>query len=79
MPDVSSTPFLLETNSFSSQIVLDDDNGTMNEALDGTDTNTNRAAAIDTNDKEGDGVDLMRSRKVMRKKAKDIFDFIGVQ
>ena len=39
-PDVSSVPFQLGTNSSSSWIVLDDDNGTMNEALDGTDADT---------------------------------------
>ena len=37
--------------------MLDDDNDTINEALNGIDTDTNKAATTDTNDNEGDGVE----------------------
>ena len=66
--DVSSAPFQPRTNSSTSRIVLDDDNGTMNEALDGTDADTNIVATTDSNDKEGDGVEHDEVEKGNEKK-----------
>ena len=56
-PDVSSTPFLSRTKLSTNQIMLDDENGTINKALDGIDIDTNKAATIDANDNEGDSVE----------------------
>ena len=80
-PDVSSTPFQLGTKSSTNQIMLDDDNGTINEALDDINTDTNKAATTDANDNEGDGVepDEIEEGNEKKKKAKDIFCLVGVQ
>ena len=56
-PNVFSTPFQSRTKSSTNQIMLDDDNDTINEALNGIDTDTNKVATIDANDNEGDSVE----------------------
>ena len=64
----ASAPFQSITKSSTNWIVLDDDNGTINEALDGTNTNINRAVTTDANDKEGDGVELDKVEEGNEKK-----------
>ena len=51
----------------------------MNEALDGTNTNTNRAATIDDTMKEGNGIEPDEGKEGDEKKeAKNIFYYVGV-
>ena len=67
-PDVFSSPFQSRTNSSTSRVVLDDDNGTMNKALDGTDADTNKVATTDDTMKEGDDVEPDEVEKGNEKK-----------
>ena len=79
-PDVSSTPFQLGTKSSSNRIVLDDDNGTINEALAGTDADTNKTTITDANDKKGGGIEPDEVKEGNeKKKEKVIFCLVGVQ
>ncbi|XP_022715071.1 zinc finger BED domain-containing protein RICESLEEPER 4-like [Durio zibethinus] len=56
-PDISSIPVQPTINSFTSRIVSDDGNDSMNEALDATNGNTDKTPVIDANDRECDNAD----------------------
>ena len=48
--------------------MLDDDNGIINEVLDGIDADTNKVATTNANDKEGDGVEPNKVKEGNEKK-----------
>ncbi|XP_022714612.1 zinc finger BED domain-containing protein RICESLEEPER 3-like [Durio zibethinus] len=56
-PNISSIPVQPTINSFTSRIMSDDGNDSMNEALDATNGNTDKTPVIDANDRECDNAD----------------------
>ncbi|XP_022728849.1 zinc finger BED domain-containing protein RICESLEEPER 2-like [Durio zibethinus] len=67
-PDISSIPVQPTINSFTSRIVSDDGNDSMNEALDATNGNTDKTPVIDANDRECDNADPEECEKSNEKK-----------
>ncbi|XP_022716285.1 zinc finger BED domain-containing protein RICESLEEPER 2-like [Durio zibethinus] len=67
-PDISSIPVQPIINSFTSRIVSDDGNDSMNEALDATNGNTDKTPVIDANDRECDNADLEECEESNEKK-----------
>ncbi|XP_022774076.1 uncharacterized protein LOC111316371 [Durio zibethinus] len=72
-PDISSISVQSTIDSFTSRIVSDDGNDSMNEALDATNGNTDKTPVIDANDRECDNADPEEREESSEKKRQKTF------